>query len=162
MSRAASDAPILEISEPLVRELVRALLSQVRGRGSLGRRSEIAAQVASLLGRHEVDGFARLAIAKVVVEELRRDSSEDTGWRAEFSFTPDGEICWSPDVTARALGVTTKRLTEMRRRGEGPSYIKLGDAAQARTVYRVDVVLHWIAWRERVTAETYPGHETAA
>lgn len=155
---AADPRGLISLPVAFLRDLTRSMLGQIRGRGSSGRRHEIAAQLASLLSESDIDGLAHLTIAKVVVEELNSDSTASS-FRLDFSFdAKTGALCWSPDVVATLLGVDRKSLADMRKRGEGPRYIKLGDAPQARTIYKITEVLDWLASREEATNERFAGH----
>lgn len=146
----------VKVPVAFLRDLTRSMLGQIRGRGSMGRRNEIAAQVAELLSRHELDGVAHLTVAKTVAEELNSDTEREPGQRFEYQFDPkSGALCWSAPVVAEVLGVDKRVLSPWRSLGKGPKHIKLGDSQQSPVIYPITAVLEWLAERDRATAERF-------
>lgn len=139
-----------------LRALTRSMVEQIRGRGSRGRRNEIAKEVAALLSSHDIEGTVHLAIAQVVAESLNSESDRKPGDRFDFGFDPaSGALCWSPSVAAQVIGVKKGQLARWRTVGHGPPCIKLGDSQQAPVVYAVSDVLAWLEERKNATETRY-------
>lgn len=159
---AAKSQESVEVPIKFVRDLTRSLLGQIRGRGSAGRRNEIAAQLAGLLRAYELNPRAHLTIAKVIVEELNSETTRVPGERPDYYFDPEtGALCWAPTAVAKLLDVNKSLMADWRKVGKGPRWIKFGDTSQSPIVYPIAGVLDWLAEREKATEARYES-DTAA
>jgi hypothetical protein len=132
------------------------MVEQIRGRGSRGRRNEIAESLAALLRRHEMSGLAHLTIAQTIVEQLNADADADRapGARRDFAFDQEtGALCWSPNEVARVLSVDKQRLEVWRALGKGTKYIKYGSSGPSPVVYPITEVMDWLRQREAETGQ---------
>ena len=48
-----------------------------------------------------------------------------------------------PRQVAERYGITPETLSNWRREGKGPRFIRLGDAKRPRAMYRMDDVIEW-------------------
>lgn len=166
------DAEFVRVPVSVLAALTSTLVGFVSGRGSRGRRQEIALGVSRLVLAHADDlgvGGA-LAITTALARVLNADTPHDNGRIREWVVDPEtGALCWSPISLARALdwvrddsdpgalSLASRRLTTWRSTaphpalGKGPPWIKLGDASSDRVVYPIAEALRWLEGREQAT-----------
>lgn len=168
MASKKRDDKVVQVPVRFLRDLTTMLVQHVVGRGSPGRKNEIADAAASLLRRYSLEGPALLSIAQTVGEALADDLAGSKAGKARSARRDigyDGEsgaLCWSPEKAASTIGVSTRQLAEWRARGEGPPFLKLSKVhAQGRVAYPVISTREWLAEQLRLTAERYSTEDAA-
>jgi hypothetical protein len=62
---------------------------------------------------------------------------------------------WTPGDYSAYSGQSKHELARQRMQGDGPPYLKLGDGRQSAIRYRREVVLKWLAERERTSTSAH-------
>jgi len=94
--------------------------------------------------------------AQEEVNELTRKISGTENNKSKTAQSKNPDELMTPQQVANELGITTKALEKWRINGDGPVYVKLGNAPRAHVRYKRQVIEDYVAsfTREHTSRQT--------